>query len=561
MTHLIARRSFLASCAAGALLARTDNRAAGESCDDEPASLTDEWQLFLDDRLIETSSGLERRVHRPVKQGLIQEADGAPWQRGDGAAVVRDRDGRFHMYYRFLWEDPSVRDLHPGIGNDKAHWFRRTVGYAVSEDGIRWTKPILRLFEGPTGFRTAPKEKWKDGVFQEPSGISLENNLGCPINHVQDLARFGGVSDPQRRYLVNVIYREDSHNFADITDAGLYFAAEIPDFIGDPDWRSRLTPVWEGPRRGPRGEATHVAGYSRADDEWFVCTQSRFGAWAGEDVGRTISRFSSEDLIHWSDEQPVLKPRPDEPRTPEDWVEYMDISASRAGAAWIGQLVIFHSDRSSVQYQMPDPRTGEPNGVWRKGTTDVQLVVSNDAGHTWQRVGPREAWIPHHEREDGYDRLVFSGTPVRVGDELWLYYSCHDGDHLNWNIDGTTYYSDRTRIGRTARATLRWDGYAGLQPIERKGTLLTRPLVSEHHGLFVNAAAGQGSLRAAVVDGDGNAVSGRSLDDCVPVSGDGVSQQVRWRNTARLPASSPERPLRLQFELAGAELFGFQIGS
>ena len=555
MNALIPRRSFLASCAAGVLLGPSIARADDDA---EAVLLENESQLFLDDHLIASMTGLERIVHRPVKQGLIQEANGAPWERGDAPAVVRDSDGRFHLYYRFLWEDPSVRDLHEGIGNDKAHWFRRTVGYAVSDDGIRWSKPVLGLFDGPTGFRPAPREKWKDGVFQEPTGSSLQNNFGCPINQVQDLGQFGGVSDPQQRYLVNVIYRADSHNFADITDAGLYFAADVPDVVGNANWRSSLTPVWEGPRRGPRGEATHVAGYDRTDHEWWVCTQSRFGAWAGEDVGRTISRFASPDLMNWGDEQPVLKPLPDEPRRQLDWVEYMDISAFRAGSAWIGQLVIFHSDRSSVQYQMPDPRTGKPNGVWRKGTTDVQLMVSRDAGHSWQRVGPREAWIPFHPEEDGYDRLVFSGTPVRVGDELWLYYMCFDGDHLNWNNDGTTYYKDRTRIGRIARATLRWDGYASLRPVERKGTLVTRPLASEHRRLLLNAETGNGSVRVAVLDHDGRVIPGFALDECVPVTGDGLAQQVRWRNVAELPASSPERPLRLQFELVGADLYGFQ---
>jgi hypothetical protein len=540
------------------LLGRPSARAA-EARESRQVTVAGESQLFLDDHLIESSTGLERIVHQPSRQGLIEEADGASWERGDAPAVVRDAQGRFHLYYRFLWEDPSVRDLHPGIGNDRAHWFRRTVGYAVSDDGIRWSKPVLRLFDGPTGFRTAPREMWKDGVFLEPSGISRENNLGCPINHVQDLGQFGGVADPQQRYLVNVIDRQDSHNFAEIAAAGLYFAADVPDFVGDPDWRRTMTAVWEGPRRGPRGEATHVAGYSSADDEWFVCTQSRFGAWAGAEVGRTISRFASRDLLHWSDEEPVFQPLPDEPRTPQDWVEYMDISAYRAGSAWIGQLVVFHGDRTSDQYQMPDPRTGRPNGVWRKGTTDVQLVVSRDAGHTWQRVGPRAAWIPHHAAEDGYDRLAFAGSPVRVGDELWLYYMCFDGDHLVWNLDGTTYYKDRTRIGRIARATLRWDGYASLRPVDRQGTLLTRPLVSYDRRLFVNAAARDGSVRAAVIARNGESLAGYSLEDCLPLTGDGVAQEVRWRNAVELPGSTPDRPLQLQFELAGAELFGFEI--
>src|SRR5262245_6007921 len=95
-------------------------------------------QLFLDDGLVATTKGLQRRLHQPKKIGLIQEADGQPWERGDQISVVRESADRFHMLYRLSWEDPSVRDLHSGIGKDKAHWFRETIGYAHSKDGIRW---------------------------------------------------------------------------------------------------------------------------------------------------------------------------------------------------------------------------------------------------------------------------------------------------------------------------------------------------------------------------------------------------------------------------------------
>src|SRR5437588_7322 len=118
------------------------------------------------------------------------------------------------MVYRFYWEDPAVRRLHPSIGADRAHWFRETVGYATSADGIRWHKPVLGLLEGPTDFRRAPREQWKDGVFWQPAGFSRRNNLGCPVAMIQDLQQLGGVADPQRRYLVNVLRKSDTHPFA-----------------------------------------------------------------------------------------------------------------------------------------------------------------------------------------------------------------------------------------------------------------------------------------------------------------------------------------------------------
>ena len=66
-----------------------------------------EPQLFLDDWIIQEMSGLRRTLHQPAKKGLIKEADGSDWQRGDVSismidsnVVTRDGRGRFHMTYR-----------------------------------------------------------------------------------------------------------------------------------------------------------------------------------------------------------------------------------------------------------------------------------------------------------------------------------------------------------------------------------------------------------------------------------------------------------------------------
>ena len=115
-----------------------------------------ETQLFLDDWIIDRMSGLRRTLHQPKKRGLLKEADGTDWTNGDvymGNIVCQDNHGRFHMTYRYGWRDPEVRNLHPNIGDDKAHWQRYTTAYTYSEDGLSWHKPKLGLQEGPTGFR------------------------------------------------------------------------------------------------------------------------------------------------------------------------------------------------------------------------------------------------------------------------------------------------------------------------------------------------------------------------------------------------------------------------
>ena len=154
---------------------------------------------------------------------------------------------------------------------------------------------------------------------------------------------------------------------------------------------------------------------------------------------------------------------------------------------------------------------------------------------------------------------MFTGSPVRAGDELWLYYACWDGDHLVWNRDGTTYYKNRARINRTARAVLRWDGFVGLEARKNSGRLVTRPFVVGGGKLRVNAAAGPGAIRVGLLGPDGQSVRGYTSNDCVPIAGDGVAQAVRWRAGETLPAALANGPVQLQFEVADAELFGFQF--
>jgi hypothetical protein len=229
----------------------------------------------------------------------------------------------------------------------------------------------------------------------------------------------------------------------------------------------------------------------------------------------------------------------------------MDIRVMRAGDLWLGQLIIFHGDRTSPQHEMPTQR-----GVWRKGTTEMRLIASRDTGQSWQRVGGKDPWLPHHEADEGYDRLVFTGSSVRVGDELWLYYGCWDGDHLVWNRDGTTFYKDRTRIGRTARAVLRWDGFASLRA-DGKGEVVTKPLRWAGQTLAVNAAAARGQVRVEIQNESGSPLRGFTLADSRPLQGDGVSQSVQWQGKKRPFADGQEQPIRLRFEVERADLFGF----
>src|SRR6185503_8733609 len=132
-------------------------------------------------------------------------------------------------------------------------------------------------------------------------------------------------------------------------------------------------------------------GYDHKAGEWFSVSQDSLGNWLKRN-GRDIARYSTKDLVKWEGPQLVLPILDDESRDPKDYIEYMDLAAYRLGGtqsgAWLGQLVIFHGDRSDPQFMMPRLKN-----VWRKGTTELRLVVSRDAGRSWQRVGEKQTWL------------------------------------------------------------------------------------------------------------------------------------------------------------------------
>ncbi|MSR60288.1 MAG: hypothetical protein EXS05_22050 [Planctomycetaceae bacterium] len=550
----INRRDFLsqASVSATGVALAAGGRIAWAGAD-ESVDIGRETQLVIDDSLLQNKNGLTRTLHQPKKQGLIKEADGRDFERGGvyvGKIVCRDNAGKFHMTYRYYWWDDELQKL-PSVGIDKAHWFHETVGYATSDDGVHWTKPDLGRFEAPERF--APSDEFP---FEKPDGVSRHNNFGYPISFARDLHAHGNISDPDKRFLLRVVEKYSGTDpFAKPIDSQMYYASDWPD-VNDLRWKEKLTPISQA-RLSPRGEGfPTLCGYDHASKEWFMTCQDSIGNWVKRN-GRDIARYSSPDLISWSGPQTVLPVAADESRTPEDWVEYMDLWGHRVGGrntgAWLGQLWIFHSDRSDPQFETPHIKN-----VWRKGTTEARLVISHDAGQTWKRVGDRQVWLPHHAEDDGYDRLPCLACPIRVGDELRFYYACWNGEHLAFYRDGRPYYNNRMRNCSTAWATLRVDGYVSLDAQNQSGDLSTKPIRFDGTSLTVNLAAPRGALRAELQDESGKSLEGFTLADSLPVTGDGLSRPVRWQNNPDLK-SLAGRPVRLRFELKNGSLYSFQF--
>ena len=204
---------------------------------------------------------------------------------------------------------------------------------------------------------------------------------------------------------------------------------------------------------------------------------------------------------------------------------------------------------------MPDPGgSTELTNIWRKGTTEVRLVTSRDAGKTWRRVGDREAWLACSSEEDGYDRLAFATSSVTVGEEEWHYYSAWDGDHLTFYADGRPYYHDRMRMNRTGLATIRKGGYVSLDA-SGAAELFTKALAFSGDELRVNATPGE-DFRVELQDESGAPLPGFAMNDCRLLARDGTDQVIRWGEKDRVSALAG-KPVRLRIAMTGGSLYGF----
>ena len=103
----------------------------------EPLKLGSRRELFVDEHLIESKTGVVLKMHKPQAQEVALVCD-APWEGNTSGYFTLLQDGDlFRCYYRGSHHgEPGGRPSHSGV-----------TCYAESRDGITWTKPKLGLHE------------------------------------------------------------------------------------------------------------------------------------------------------------------------------------------------------------------------------------------------------------------------------------------------------------------------------------------------------------------------------------------------------------------------------
>ena len=451
-------------------------------------------QLFLDDYLIASRKRITRQVHAAKKHpgnpilrpDKTWEGRGCPFQ-----FILRDpKTGKFQMWYaaHISHKLPSgVRVRFPTC-------------YAESDDGIRWTKPVLNLFE----FKG-----------------SKANNLVIPGGNPFGVFHEPQDPDPQRRYKA-VVWHEPQY----VPREG-YWLYTSPDGIH-----------WKRERREPI--ALSLSGYtlpqSGIGDTSLFYWDPRLKKYIGDvkfvlpGKMRTRGIMESDDLIHWTPPRMTLYP------------DGLDDSDSQIyghlgfvyESMWIGMMRMMHTKRVKGSHKQ----------------TTIELTASRDGRH-WTRVGKREEIIPFGKPAE-WDSTYHDPctTPILVNDELWIYYRSMP----LWKDRRPS--SGKSQIGL---AMLRRDGFVSLNAGAEGGNVVTRPLTFQGKTLFINAEiADGGHIKAALQDASGKTLAPYSLAGCKPVTGDVLRAKVAWAEGQTISAA-PGKSRRLVFELKKAKLYSFWI--
>ncbi len=441
-------------------------------------------QLLVDDFLIEHTT-LTRTFHRPEPHpGNPVLRPDRPWERaGSRPTAMVFSDG--------VWYDPADRLF--------KMWYMGAYGqstcYAVSEDGIRWTRPELDVRRGTN----IVLPEWRDS---STVWLDLEEK------------------DPRRRYKLFRSHPEGGH-----FGLSLHFSAD------GIHWGERVL------RTGSTGDRTTVF-RNPFRKKWVYSIRHGWGQprkrryWETPDLlgGPQWTRIDEPPM--WCGADRLDPPREDLKVTPElynlDCVAYESLL--------LGLFSIWRGDRNI------------PPG--RPKVNEVCTGFSRDGFH-WHRPD-RRAFIGVSERQGDWNWgnvQSAGGCCLVVGDKLHFYHSGRAGAPGKGEA--------RDGGGSTGLARLRRDGFASLDAGAEGGTLTTRPVRFAGKHLFVNADAAGGELTAEVLDERGRALLGLARADCVGACADRTLQGVSWKSGDL--GSAAGRPVRFRFHLKSARLFAFWV--
>ena len=431
----------------------------------------DRRELFVDRSLIEKLDGAELKLHTP------QLAPPAASPICGAYMTVFMDGGRYRAYYRQY--DPAYRgEKHDGNAGEMTC-------YAESPDGIEWNQPELGICEVGGSRRNNAVLANRPPFCHNFAPFLDANPQAAPAARYKALAgthpkgaRPGGG--------LHAFASADGLHWQLMRDSAV---VTFPDFAFD----SQNVSFWSA------AEGRYVC--------YFRTWQTSHGRL------RTISRTTSEDLLHWTEPVATNPNLPGEHLYTSQTHPYF-----RAPHIYIALPTRFRPDRGS--------------------STDILFMATRAGTSKYERLFTEAFIRPGIDPQRWGNRSNYAACGVvPTGPAEMSIYHAHSG----------------------RRYTLRTDGFVSVHAGSTRGELLSRPLTFAGGQLTINySTSAGGGIRLEMQDEQGRPLPGLSLADCDEIYGDELLHVVTWRGNGDVTARAG-RPVRLRVQLTEADLFSLRF--
>lgn len=496
----------LAAVLWGHLTARSERLPEPDYFRGDALRIGNQVQLLADDYIVEDRWKLERRVGTVVKHlGNPVIVQDKPWEGALGGfpSVVFDEQTR---KYRMYYDNFNLTHYFAPKPGYPSYY----VGYAESEDGIRWVKPEMEAFPFAGFPRTNIVAIGLDGRRANAAQVILNPDQ----------------SNPDKRFIVLYI------------GGGLRLAYSADGLV----WRTESEPIIKY-HTDTMNHLVYVAEHKR----WHLYLRPSLrsnghGALpeGNRHTGRRVALAMSEDLKAWTQPRTIFYP--DERDEPD-----------------YDQAVVFR--RHGLFMAMYSQMTQESG----KSETQVYLATSRDGIH-FERTWDRKPFIPRGP-SGAFDHgqvSVGNSPPIERGEEMFMYYyASPEGQH--------SWYKE-TSVGlvrfRKDRFIGQWAGKDTGYLLTRQFVLEGNRLLLNCTALPIPYhQRGVDGIRVAIIEAPDylsrettyeKAISGFGLDECDSFTTDHTGYVVSWNGSADLSALRGKN-VYLRFQLRNAGLYGFQI--